>query len=46
MTTSMNFNGKLLAALEWLFTDELVTICEQIVAIDRCLKKITSGYIT
>ncbi|CAG9811344.1 unnamed protein product [Chironomus riparius] len=46
LTTSMNFKAKLLGALEWLFTDELVTICEQIVAIDGCLKKITSGYIS
>ena len=46
LTTSMNFKAKLLGALKWLFTDELVTICEQIVSIDGCLKRITSGYIT
>jgi conserved oligomeric Golgi complex subunit 5 len=46
LTTSMNFKSKLLAALEWLFTDELVTICDQVGALDGCLRKITSGYIT
>lgn len=46
LTTSMNFRNKLLVALEWLFTDELYSYCEQAMAIHRCLKKITSGYIT
>lgn len=46
LTTSMNFRNKLLIALEWLFTDELLSYCEQAMAIHRCLKKITSGYIT
>lgn len=46
LTTSMNFRAKLLVALEWLFTDELYSYCEQAMAIHRCLKKITSGYIT
>lgn len=46
LTTSMNFRNKLLIALEWLFTDELYSYCEQAMAIHRCLKKITSGYIT
>lgn len=46
LTTSMNFRNKLLIGLEWLFTDELFSYCEQAMAIHRCLKKITSGYIT
>ena len=46
LTTSMNFRNKLLIALEWLFTDELYSYCEQALAIHKCLKKITSGYIT
>lgn len=46
LTTSMNFRNKLLIALDWLFTDELYSYCEQALAIHRCLKKITSGYIT
>lgn len=45
LTTSMNFRNKLLVALEWLFTDELYSYCEQAMAIHRCLKKITIGYI-
>lgn len=46
LTTSMNFRNKLLIGLEWLFTDELYSYCEQAMAIHRSLKKITSGYIT
>lgn len=46
LTTSMNFRNKLLVALEWLFTDELYSYCEQAMAIHRCLKKVTSGYIS
>lgn len=46
LTTSMNFRNKLLVALEWLFTDELYSYCEQVMAIQRCLKKLTSGYIS
>lgn len=46
LTTSMNFRNKLLIALEWLFIDELFSYCEQAMAVHRCLKKITSGYIT
>lgn len=45
LTTSMNFRTKLLVALEWLFTDELISYCEQAIAIQKSLKKITSGYI-
>jgi hypothetical protein len=43
LATSMNFKAKLLAGLEWLFTDELCTYCEQVVVIDKCLRKLTSG---
>ncbi|KAG5669687.1 hypothetical protein PVAND_017570 [Polypedilum vanderplanki] len=43
LTTSMNFKAKLLAGLEWFFTDELFTYCEQVITIDKCLKKLTSG---
>lgn len=46
LTTSMNFKNKLLTALEWLFTDELLTYCEQIILLNKCLKKVTSGNIT
>lgn len=46
LTTSMNFRNKLLIALEWLFTDELLSYCEQVMAINHCLKRVTSGYIT
>ena len=45
LTTSMNFRNKLLVAIEWLLTDELLSYCEQAMAIHRCLKKIHSGYI-
>lgn len=45
LTTSMNFRNKLLVALEWLFTDELFSFCEQAIAIQRSLRKITSGFI-
>lgn len=45
LTTSMNFRNKLLIGLEWLFTDELLSYCEQAMVIHRCLKKISSGYI-
>lgn len=46
LTTTMNFRTKLLSALEWLFTEELFSYCEQALAIQRCLKRVTSGYIT
>lgn len=46
LTTSMNFKNKLLAGLEWLFTDELQTYCEQAIIINQCLKKVTRGFIT
>lgn len=45
LTTSMNFRNKLLIGLEWMFSEELYSYCEQAMAIHRCLKKITSGYI-
>lgn len=46
LSTSMNFRNKLLVALEWLFTDELFSFCEQAMAINRSLRRITSGLIT
>ncbi|CAO1437696.1 unnamed protein product [Diamesa hyperborea] len=45
LTTSLNFRTKLLVGIEWLFTDELFSYCEQALAIQRCLKKVTSGFI-
>lgn len=46
LTTSMNFKNKLLTALEWLFTDELLTYCEQVIVLNKSLTKVTSGNIT
>jgi conserved oligomeric Golgi complex subunit 5 len=45
LSTSINFRTKLLTGLEWLFTDELFSYCEQTLAINQCLKRITSGYL-
>lgn len=45
LTTSMNFKNKLLTALEWLFTDELLTYCEQVIVLNKSLTKVTSGNI-
>jgi hypothetical protein len=45
LSSTMNFKTKLLAGLEWLFTDELFTYCEQVITIDKCLKRLTSGII-
>lgn len=46
LSTSFHFWTKLLAGLDWLFTDELFSYCEQALLLQRCLKKVSSNFLS